>query len=143
MGLLDFIKDVGTDIFGGDDEAVEITNLLNNDLPGKIRDLGVEFDDGNVRLSGRADSNASKEKAMLLAGNVKGVAAVNGDGMTAPPAEEETQYYTIKSGDSLSKIAKAYYGNAMKYPAIFEANLEVIKDPNLIYPGQKLRIPKL
>ena len=46
-------------------------------------------------------------------------------------------------GDSLSKIAKEYYGNAMKYPEIFEANREVIKDPNLIYPGQKLRIPKI
>ena len=51
--------------------------------------------------------------------------------------------YTIVSGDSLSKIAKRYYGDAMKYPLIFEANREVIKNPDLIYPGQQIRIPKL
>ena len=51
------------------------------------------------------------------------------------------QYYTIESGDSLSKIAKQFYGNAMDYPKLFEANKEVIEDPNLIYPGQKIRVP--
>ena len=57
--------------------------------------------------------------------------------------EPEATFYTVQSGDSLSKIAKEYYGDAMKYPEIFEANREVIKDPDLIYPGQKIRIPKL
>ena len=45
-------------------------------------------------------------------------------------------------GDNLSKIAKKFYGDANQYNKIFEANREVIKDPNLIYPGQKIRIPK-
>ncbi len=53
------------------------------------------------------------------------------------------EFYTIQKGDTLSKIAKTFYGNAMKYPVIFEANREVIKDANLIYPGQVIRIPKL
>ena len=51
-------------------------------------------------------------------------------------------YYTIVKGDNLSKIAKKFYGDANKYKIIFDANREVIKDANLIYPGQKIRIPK-
>jgi len=58
-------------------------------------------------------------------------------------AEEEVDFYVVKPGDSLSKISKKYYDDFMKYPEIFEANKEVIKDPDLIYPGQKLRIPKI
>ncbi|MEL7448392.1 MAG: peptidoglycan-binding protein LysM [Pseudomonadota bacterium] len=72
-------------------------------------------------------------------------------GASAAQAEEEdaekaaeiegTQFYTIKSGDTLGAIAKEFYGNAMEYPRIFEANREIIEDPNKIYPGQKIRIP--
>ena len=58
-----------------------------------------------------------------------------------PPPEQRVEYYVIQKGDTLSKIAKQYLGNAMDYPKIFEANREVIKDPDLIYPGQKIRIP--
>ncbi len=143
MSLFSFMKDIGANIFGGGkDEANEIEKLLNKDLAGKIRDLEVQFDDGQVTLSGSCDSHATKEKAVLLAGNIKGVAKINADALTAPAPEEETEFYTVKSGDSLSKIAKHYYGDPMKYPVIFEANREVIKDPDLIYPGQQLRIPK-
>jgi nucleoid-associated protein YgaU len=49
--------------------------------------------------------------------------------------------YEVKSGDSLSKIAKAEYGNANDYMRIFEANRDILKDPNMIHPGQKLKIP--
>ena len=49
--------------------------------------------------------------------------------------------YEVQSGDSLSKIAKAEYGNANEWTRIFEANKDVLKDPNKIFPGQKLRIP--
>ena len=52
-----------------------------------------------------------------------------------------TQYYEVKKGDSLSKIAQQYYGDPMLYPRIFEANKDILKDPNKIKPGQKLRIP--
>jgi nucleoid-associated protein YgaU len=52
-----------------------------------------------------------------------------------------TQYYEVKKGDSLSKIAEQYYGDKMLYPRIFEANKDILKDPNKIKPGQKLRIP--
>jgi len=114
--------------------------LLNNELGDKITDLGVEHNDGTINLTGSCVDEATKEKAILLAGNIKGVGQVNSDTLTAPAA---TEFYTIKSGDSLSKIAKQYYGDAMKYPMLFEANREVIKHPDKIYPGQQIRIPKL
>ena len=50
--------------------------------------------------------------------------------------------YVVVSGDSLSKIAKHQYGDARKWPKIYEANRDIIKDPDLIYPGQELRIPE-
>jgi nucleoid-associated protein YgaU len=49
--------------------------------------------------------------------------------------------YEVKPGDTLSKIAKTEYGNANAYMVIFEANKDILKDPNLIHPGQKLKIP--
>lgn len=145
MGLIEFLKDVGKDLFGGGGkEAEQITKMLQTDLAGKITDLNVAFSKGAVTLTGKCDSQATKEKAILLAGNLKGVEKVNGDGLEAPvEKKEETEFYTIKRGDTLSLIAKRYYGNAMKYPVIFEANREVIKNPDLIYPGQVIRIPKL
>jgi nucleoid-associated protein YgaU len=81
------------------------------------------------------------EKAVLMAGNVKGVSDVKIDALQAPPVKEKVEYYIIKKGDTLSAIAKQFYGKANDYPKIFEANREVIKDANLIYPGQKIRIP--
>ena len=51
------------------------------------------------------------------------------------------QFYVVKSGDTLSKIAEEFYGDKMLYPKIFEANRDVLSDPNKIKPGQKLRIP--
>ena len=144
MGLFDFIKDAGASIFGGEtNEAEDIQKLLTSTFGDQISDLKVEFDKGLVTLYGSCNTQATKEKAILIAGNVKGVSGVNDVYFTAPPAEEIAEFYVVKAGDTLSKIAKQYYGNAMKYPEIFEANKEVIKDPDLIYPGQKLRIPKI
>jgi nucleoid-associated protein YgaU len=59
-----------------------------------------------------------------------------------PPADNAyTQWYEVQPGDSLSKIAKKHYGDAALYKDIFEANRDVLKDPDKIFPGQKLRIP--
>ena len=144
MGLFDFIKDAGASIFGrGRDEAAEITDLLTSTFGDQITNLKVEYSDEIVSLYGSCNTQATKEKAILLAGNVKGVSNVNGMYFTVPSPEEKVEFYFVQPGDSLSKIAKDHYGNAMKYPEIFEANKEVIKDPDLIYPGQKLRIPKI
>lgn len=142
MGMFDFIATVGAKLFGkGKDEAEEIQKLLNKDLPGKIQNLQVGFADGTATLNGTCDSYATREKAVLLAGNIQGVNRVN-DMLSSPPAVESTVFYTVKKGDSLSKIAKALMGDMNKWPKIFEANKEVIKNPDLIYPGQQLRIPK-
>lgn len=61
----------------------------------------------------------------------------------APDVASSVQEYVIKSGDSLSKIAKQFYGDAQKWNKIYEANKDIIKDPNLIHPNQKIKIPKL
>ncbi|MFK7996618.1 MAG: peptidoglycan-binding protein LysM [Granulosicoccus sp.] len=141
MGLFDFAKEMGKKLFDSEDEAPsKIKDVLSSDNPG-INDLGVSFADGKVSLSGKAESAEAMEKAVLMAGNVQGVTDVDVSGLDAPAPEAGVMYYTVKSGDSLSKIAKEYLGDAMAYPSIFEANREVIKDANLIYPGQKIRIP--
>jgi nucleoid-associated protein YgaU len=62
---------------------------------------------------------------------------------TAAPAAPAPRTYTVKSGDTLSKIAKAHLGDASKYTVLFEANREVLKDPDKIFPGQVLKIPQL
>ena len=141
MGLFDFAKDMGKKLFGKDDDpAAKIQESIEANNPG-IKDLGVTYNDGKVNLSGKADSAEAVEKAVLLAGDVKGVTDVKIDNMDAPAPALEVFYYTIASGDSLSKIAKKLYGNAMDYPKLFLANREVIKDADLIYPGQKIRVP--
>lgn len=64
-----------------------------------------------------------------------------GASSTAPLSEPAEQTYTVVSGDSLSKIAKKLYGDANHWRRIFEANQDLIKDPDEIYPGQTLKIP--
>lgn len=144
MSVFDFLKDVGASILGiKGNEAQDIKQMLERELGTRIQNLQVEFKNDQVTLFGSCDTIATKEKAVLLAGNIKGVERVFDEQLTAPPAEEVTEFYTIQSGDTLSKIAKQFYGDHGKYPVIFEANKEVIKDPNLIYPGQVIRIPKV
>lgn len=143
MGLFDFVRDIGRKIFNSDAEANDkIKAEIEASLKG-IEGLTVDYDpaSGNVTLGGQASSTEALQKAILIAGNTKGVGNVSVDGMKAPAAEDQTQYYIIKSGDTLSAIAQHFYKDANKYPKIFEANREVIKDANLIFPGQKIRIP--
>ncbi|WP_295583801.1 peptidoglycan-binding protein LysM [uncultured Lamprocystis sp.] len=142
MGLFDFVKDVGKKVFGNEAEASDkIRQEIEQDNPG-IKGLTVTYDKGVVSLAGEAASPEALEKAVLMAGNVKGVESINVDGLTAPPQTAEVEFYVIAKGDSLSAVAKRFYGDANAYPRVFEANREVIKDANLIYPGQKIRIPK-
>ena len=143
MGLFDFAKNIGEKLFGDDEEPVEqsvkIKNHLEKDNPG-VQDLEVSVNEGIVSLKGEAESSAALEKAVLLAGNVQGVEKVMAVTVKTPD-EPKVEYYEIVSGDTLSGIAKKFYGDAMEYPRLFEANREVIKDPDLIYPGQKIRVP--
>jgi len=64
-----------------------------------------------------------------------------GSSSTLPTPEPTDQTYTIVSGDSLSKIAKHFYGDASKWRQIFEANRDTIKDPDMIHPGHTIKIP--
>jgi nucleoid-associated protein YgaU len=144
MGLFDFVRDIGRKIFDHDSEANDkIKTEIESSLKG-IDGLTVNYDpaSGNVKLGGEAASTEALQKAILIAGNTKGVSNVDVAAIKTP-AEDKTEYYIIKSGDTLSAIAQHYYKDANKYPKIFEANQEVIKDANLIFPGQKIRIPPL
>jgi len=146
MGLFDFVKDVGRQIFDTDDEAADtIKNHLEVKTHG-LSNLEVEFDDGTVTLCGDCSNQAVRDKAILIAGNIKGVKKIVADDLRAPEPkpeepEEKAEIYEIVSGDTLGAIAKRFYGNPSKYTKIFEANKDIISDPNKIYPGQKIRIP--
>jgi LysM repeat protein len=143
MGLFDFAADIGKKVFGiGDANAAEqIKENIEANNPG-VTDLTVSLEDEICTVTGSCETAEAKEKVVLMAGNMKGVGSVNGDGLTAPAAEADVEYYTIKSGDTLWAIASKFLGNGSKYPEIFEANREVIEDPDKIFPGQKIRIPK-
>ena len=146
MGLFDFVKDVGRQIFDTDAEAADnIKNHLEVKTYG-LSNLDVKFDDGVVTLCGDCKNQAVRDQAILIAGNIQGVEKVIADDLKAPePAPEEpkekAEIYEIVSGDTLGAIAKRYYGKASAYMKIFEANRDIIDDPNKIYPGQKIRIP--
>ena len=148
MSILDFTRHLGQQVFDRDDvTADKIKEHLEITLS-PIKDLTVEFDDGVVTLCGECMSPAERERAILVAGNIEGVERVVATDLTArapkveePEPEPEGEIYEIQSGDTLSSIAKRYYGDAMQYMRIFEANKGIIEDPDKIYPGQKIRIP--
>ena len=151
MGLFDFVKDAGRKLGfgrGEEREAAEEASkaaalaALIADLGLEVDDLEITFDDGVATVSGTAASKEVAEKVVLALGNTAGVARVD-DRLAYHNPQPESVFYTVKSGDTLSKIAKEHYGNAMKYPEIFQANRPMLTDPDLIYPGQVLRIPPL
>lgn len=160
MGLFSFIKNAGAKVFGiGKTDAEEAAEAAAkelkleqiaaqkleetiNDLQLQVEGLNVFIDDETATVSGAAYDQATKEKVILVVGNSNGIAFVD-DQMTVENVEPEAQFHTVESGDTLGKIAKTYYGNAMKYPVIFEANKPMLSDPDKIYPGQVLRIPAL
>jgi nucleoid-associated protein YgaU len=164
MGLFSFIKNAGAKVFGigktdaeeaaekaakvaaaeFNEEALVARRLESTiaDLQLQVEGLNVFIDDDAATISGMAYNQATREKVILVVGNSEGIATVD-DRMTVEHAEPEAQFHTVVSGDTLGKIAKTYYGNAMKYPEIFEANKPMLKSVDLIYPGQVLRIPAL
>jgi len=164
MGLMSFIKDAGEKLFGiGQAKAAqevvkaaptpenvaamsaaagEAIEKYINTQGLSVSGLDIKFDatSGAVTVAGTVPDQATKEKVLLCCGNVAGVASVN-DMLVVTTPEPESQWHTVVSGDNLSKIAKKFYGDANKYPAIFEANKPMLSHPDKIYPGQVLRIP--
>lgn len=146
MSLFGFAKEMGRKLFDTDAEAADnIRDHLDTKLAG-LNNLSVDFDDGVCTLSGECPDEATRNRAVLIAGDTKGVEKVVADNLTYPePAPEEPkekfEIYEIASGDTLGGIAKRYYGKASLYTRIHEANKELIPDPDKIYPGQKIQIP--
>lgn len=158
MGIFDFVKEAGRKVGLGDgkdaaaaSEAARDERLgdlqqgnkllrLILEMDQGVEDPRVEFDDGVATVYGTVPSQAIKENTILVIGNVQGVARVD-DRMKVVEAAPEATFYTVESGDTLGAIAKRHYGDANRYMEIFEANKPMLEDPNLIYPGQKLRIP--
>ena len=167
MSLLSFVKEAGEKLFGRGQAQAAMTEVkadpaneakiaaANAAAGDAILDyikaqnlaatgLTVTFDGATstVAVYGVAPDQATKEKIALCAGNVAGVTAVN-NMMSVDQSEPEATYYTVVSGDNLSKISKANYGDPNKYMVIFEANRPMLQHPDKIYPGQVLRIPPL
>jgi nucleoid-associated protein YgaU len=157
MGLFAFIKDAGEKLLGvGEAKAAAPTAdpaaanaaagkavenyITKMNLSAENLKVGFNGATGEVTVSGTAATQEIKEKILLCCGNVKGVAGVI-DQLEVKEKAAEPRFYTVVSGDTLSKIAKQHYGNANLYMKIFEANKPMLSHPDKIYPGQTLRIP--
>ncbi|MDO5768175.1 MAG: peptidoglycan-binding protein LysM [Psychrobacter sp.] len=168
MGIFSFAKDIGDKIFNRDDakhqaaqethadsatpaastepSAQSVANLLLQRIQQQhlnISNLKVKYNGASdtAEISGTAKTQADREKAIITVGNIQNVAKVI-DNIDIEEDAPESTMYTVKSGDSLSKIAQEVYGSSSEYMKIFEANKPMLSDPNKIYPGQVLRIPK-
>ncbi len=164
MGMFDFIKNAGEKIFKpGEAKAEDAITKHIASYGLDIKGLKVEVDGSTATIEGEAKDVTTREKAVLIAGNIEGIdqvddrltvaagargadfSAVVGSSSAVVGAggagEWTSRTYTVQKGDTLSAIAKEMYGNANKYPVIFEANKPMLKDPDKIYPGQVLRIP--
>lgn len=164
MGFFSFIKDAGEKLLGiGETKAATQTAKANptvdnlaaaNAAAGTailnyITKMNLSADQLRVNYDAKLDevtvfgdcaTQEIKEKILLCCGNVAGVAKVI-DELTVQGSTEAPVFYTVVSGDNLSKIAKAHYGSANQYMKIFEANKPMLSHPDKIYPGQTLRIP--
>ncbi|MEJ2239994.1 MAG: peptidoglycan-binding protein LysM [Gemmatimonadales bacterium] len=149
MGLFDFMKGAGRK--DEEDELQEQVDeaIKGNKLKGYVDGLGfdvenikVKFDDGVATVWGKAATQEEREKVVLALGNTRGVGQVD-DQMEVVQAAAAAKFYTVAKGDSLSKMAKEFYGDYKQYPTIFEANRPMLEHPDKIYPGQVLRIPTL
>ena len=156
MGLFSFAKKSGTKTLTKDEEAAIKTKseadalqikknaMLRavNELDLPVKDIAVDINGETVTVWGQAETQMAKELVVLTVGNNTGISSVD-DRISVVKPEPEATFYEVKSGDTLSKIARSEYGDAKKYNSIFEANKPMLKDPDKIYPGQVLRIPKL
>ena len=152
MGFFDFVSDAGKKILGKGDDAASIKEEIESSFESlPVDGLVVEVADDLVTLAGIAQDYPTREKAILIAGNVEGISQVNADQLitleqiAAENVREipEEIFYSIEKGDTLWAIATKFYDDGSKYTHIVDANLEVIKNADLIYPGQTIRIPEV
>ena len=143
MGLFSFVKGVGEKLFGASEAKAATADELKKEVAKhglNAENLTIAVEGDKVKVSGTAMSQADAEKIILALGNTVGVAEVD-SGLIAKAAAPESRMYTVQKGDNLSKISKAMYSDPNQYTKIFEANKPMLKSPDLIYPGQVLRIP--
>ncbi|WP_207468768.1 peptidoglycan-binding protein LysM [Paracoccus fontiphilus] len=167
MAIWDFVKDAGKSVFGKAEAAEakapaaapaqapaaakpaqdpETTRKVAA-LKAELKALNLDKDDVHLTLRGgdtvkiesKGADRETLEKLVLAVGNIEGIAKVEAD---LPSDDKAPVFHTVKKGETLSEIAKAYLGSASKYNAIFEANRPMLSDPDRIYPGQTLRIPQ-
>ena len=156
MGLFDFVKGIGKKNTAAAEPQVApvaaepTAQEVANKLLGHIKSLGLPISGLSVSYNattdlatvvGQVQSQADREKIILAVGNIDHVAQVD-DQLTVATPEPESKFYTVKSGDNLSKISKEFYCDANKYNKIFEANRPLLKNADDIFPGQVLRIPE-
>lgn len=148
MGLFNFVKEAGEKLWDTvtgqhdkDDQAKKVQEHLNKIGIPDADKVNIQIVDGKATVTGDGLSQEAKEKILVAVGNISGIASVDDQVKTATPATA-SQFYTVKSGDTLSAISKQVYGNANLYNKIFEANKPMLKSPDKIYPGQVLRIPE-
>ncbi|MEZ0483663.1 peptidoglycan-binding protein LysM [Fibrella aquatica] len=156
MGLISFFKGVGEKVFGKSEETPAATPAAADPEPLKasallnhVKQLGLPFQKltiktkgDTVTIEGQVAKQEDAEKIALAVGNVEGVTVVDNQLVVDSP-EPDAKFHTVEEGDTLSAISKKVYGDPMKYGVIFEANKPMLKSPDLIYPGQVLRIPQL
>lgn len=164
MGLFSFLKNAGAKLFTKNEEVkAPVTTTTSNveEMAAAIKksreaaleslvkshglnveNLSIDVNDDQVVVYGQTENVATKEKVVLTLGNVDGIACVD-DRISVVQTEPESVFYEVKKGDTLSKISKEHYGDMMKYNIIFEANKPMLTSPDLIYPGQVLRIPNI
>ncbi|MFJ2282591.1 peptidoglycan-binding protein LysM [Pseudomonas sp. NPDC087803] len=149
MSLFSFIKEAGEKILdaltpdkaqaNGEALTKHVQDALSGIDTSKIQ---VKVEGEKVIATGEAATQEEKEKILLALGNVAGVSGVDDQITVAAGEAKEAKFVEVEKGDTLSAISKRVYGDANKYNKIFEANKPLLKDPNKIYPGQKLRIPE-
>lgn len=150
MGLFDFVKAAGRMLGIGktataDDKPAPTPTA--DDIRKEIESHGLKLDGMEVKVegdkvivSGAAADAETREKIIMAAGNISGVAQVQDDIRTPAPAPDPV-FHTVVKGDTLWAIAKKHYGNGADYMRIFEANKPMLSHPDKIYVGQNLRIP--
>uniref|UniRef100_UPI0038D25A85 HaloKbp1a n=1 Tax=Escherichia coli TaxID=562 RepID=UPI0038D25A85 len=147
VGPFNFVKDAGEKLWEAvtgqhdkDDLAKKVWEHLHKTGIPDADKVNIQVADGKATVAGDGLSQEAKEKILVAVGNISGIASVDDQVKTATPATA-SQFYTVKSGDTLSAISNQVYGNADLYNKIFEANKPMLKSPDKIYPGQALRIP--
>jgi len=108
----------------------------------EVKGLDIRYEDGTAFIDGEAVDSATKHRTILAVGNAEGVERVDEELTIAQDDGSESEMYVVEKGDTLWAIATAAYGDGNRHPEIFEANKPMLTNPDLIYPGQVLRIPQ-